>query len=65
MVTGIIVGAYGFGSFIYSRLAKEIVNFNNEKPNVPSGEIDLMYFEPRIAEKVPFMLQTFVCVWLV
>ena len=56
MVTGIIVGAYGFGSFIYSRLAKEIVNFNNQKPNVYSGEKDLMYFEPKIAERVPLML---------
>ena len=37
LMTGIIVGAYGFGSFIYTRIAKEIINPEGERANVPSG----------------------------
>jgi len=32
MVTGIILGAFGFGSFIFSFLAKYICNPYNDKP---------------------------------
>ena len=50
LATGIIMGAFGFGAFIFSFLALAVINPDNSKPEKqPDGS--LMYSAP-IAEKV-------------
>lgn len=50
MVTGVILGAFGFGSFVFSFLAKYIINPNNEKPTVyPEGK----FYSPEVAMNFP------------
>ena len=54
MASGIILGGFGFGSFIFGFVAKHLVNPDDVMPElVPDG--DLIYpFE--VAERVPRML---------
>lgn len=63
LVTGITLGGYGFGSFIFSQISTKLVNPNNDKadPLLVDGDIDL--FGPEVADRVPFMIQTLVYIW--
>ena len=50
LTTGIIMGAFGFGAFIFSFLALAVINPDNVKPEKqPDGS--LMY-SPDISERV-------------
>lgn len=50
MVTGIILGAFGFGSFVFGFLAKFIINPHNDKPSLyPEGK----FYSPEVAKNVP------------
>ena len=50
IVTGVVLGAFGFSSFIFSYLALSIINPDNVSPSkLPDGH--LIYSE-EIAEKV-------------
>mmetsp|Transcript_4692 Transcript_4692/g.7994 ORF Transcript_4692/g.7994 Transcript_4692/m.7994 type:complete len:113 (+) Transcript_4692:147-485(+) len=44
MVTGIIVGSFGFGSFIYVNIATKLMNPNNEEATIYINE-DLSLFD--------------------
>jgi len=52
LCTGVIIGAYGLGSFIFTRLSTRLVNPNDAKATIEVGE-DLSYFEPEVANRVP------------
>jgi OFA family oxalate/formate antiporter-like MFS transporter len=54
LVTGIIVGAYGFGSFIFTFLSAFLVNPDDVSPSicVTTGESTICYFTPDIANNV-------------
>jgi MFS family permease len=62
LCTGIIVGSYGMGSFLFSLVAFSIVNPNNEKAEIKVSE-DLSYFSPEVANRVPAMLRVLVAIW--
>lgn len=56
LMTGIIIGAYGFGSFFFSLLSTKLVNPNKENPTIEAD--DISYFAPDVADRVPFMIRT-------
>ncbi len=58
-MTGIIIGAYGFGSFFFSLLSTKLVNPNKENPS-----IDGTYFAPEVANRVPYMIRTLDYIWM-
>lgn len=59
LISGLTIGGYGFGSFIFNFVCKAIANPNNLKPTVISIEDgkSVKYFDSEVAEKVPLMLQ--------
>lgn len=61
MMTGIIIGAYGFGSFIFSLLSSHLVNPNKENPTINGG--DIIYFSPDVANRVPYMIRVLSYIW--
>ncbi|CAD8151060.1 unnamed protein product [Paramecium octaurelia] len=59
LVSGVIIGGYGFGSFIFNFVCKAIANPNNVQPSVEvieDGKV-VLYFDSEVGEKVPFMFQ--------
>lgn len=65
LVTGIIMSAFGFGSFIYSMIARVIINPDNKLPDVDSGKRDLFYFDEEISMRVPKMFRELCIIWAV
>ena len=50
IVTGVVLGAFGFSSFIFSFMASHIINPKNEQPmHLPDGQ---MIYSPEIAARV-------------
>ena len=56
LVTGILMSAYGLGSFFYTLISTALVNPNSESPSVESGVKDLKYFSKDIADRTPYMI---------
>jgi MFS transporter, OFA family, oxalate/formate antiporter len=61
LMTGIIIGAYGFGSFIFALVSSHLVNPNKENPTINAGNIT--YFAPDVADRVPYMIRTLAYIW--
>jgi len=59
MVSGLIIGGYGFGSFIFNFICKAICNPDNLKPTIAHIEngTTVKYFTNVVGDKVPLMLQ--------
>ena len=54
LVTGVILGAFGFGAFIFNFVAQAIVNPENVQPvELSDGRL---YYAPEIAERVPKLM---------
>jgi MFS family permease len=64
LMTGIVVGSYGLGSFIFNRLSTDLVNPTNGNATIVIDE-DTKYYEPYIANRVPMMLRTIVLIWTI
>lgn len=62
MITGIIVGSYGFASFVFGLISTAIVNPNNINPTIDGDNIK--FFTPEVADRVPLMMRTLVFIWL-
>ena len=54
LVTGVILGAFGFGAFIFNFVAQAIVNPENVQPEELSD--GRLYYAPEIAERVPKLM---------
>ena len=65
LVTGIILGGYGFGSFIFAQISTKLVNPTGAPPSVYDPDNDVTYFDAAIADRVPFMIRTLVYIWTV
>jgi len=65
LISGIIIGAYGIGSFAYSLIAKALVNPQNFKATKDVGIKDMLLFDERVALNVPSMLRWLVFIYLV
>jgi len=63
LVSGIIVGGYGLGTFIFNFIALAIVNPNNEKASIVyDGE---KYFGPEVYNNVPKMFRILALCFLI
>ena len=62
-VSGIIVGAFGAGSAIYTLLAKHIVNPKDEKALVSTGQKELKFFKRTVSDNVPKLLRVLSFIW--
>ena len=65
LVTGIILGGYGFGSFIFAQISTNLVNPTGAAPTVYDPDNDVTYFDAEIADRVPYMIRTLVYIWIV
>ena len=65
LVTGITLGGYGFGSFIFAQISTKLVNPDGIQPSVYDPANDVNYFDPSVADRVPFMIRTLVYIWAV
>ena len=62
VVSGVTLGGYGFGSFIFTQISTYLVNPNNAAP-IKNPDSDIDYYDPEVANKVPSMLRTLVYIW--
>lgn len=55
LITGIIVGAYGFGSFVFNQISSALVNPESLKPTIliHNGKSEIKYYTPDVANNVP------------
>ena len=64
LITGIIIGAYGLGNFIFSQISTRIINTDNANATIFINE-DLSYFEWDVASRVPYCLRIMCIIWAV
>lgn len=59
LVSGLIIGGYGFGAFIFNFVCKAICNPDNLKPTEVQEEngVNVKYFTDVVGDKVPLMFQ--------
>jgi hypothetical protein len=62
-MTGMIVGAFGFGAFFFGFITKAIVNPNNAKTPNDFDEPPPHYYPKVVAERVPEMFQLCLVIW--
>jgi MFS family permease len=64
LVTGCILAGYGFSSFIFSLLSTKLVNPDGKDAEIPGPTPDVNFFEPVVADRVPYMIQTLCYIWV-
>ena len=62
-VSGLLVAAWGFSSFIFSFVSTDLVNPHDARPTVYDKANDVTYFGKGVADRVPYMLRTLVLIW--
>jgi OFA family oxalate/formate antiporter-like MFS transporter len=64
MVTGITLGGYGFGSFIFSLVSTHLVNPDGVDPSIKDpNQSDITFYDTDVTSRVPYMIQTLVYIW--
>ena len=61
LMTGIILGALGFGSLGSPLVSTALVNPTGADPTIEDG--DLTFFDASVADRVPYMIRTLVFIW--
>ena len=64
LISGIIMGSYGLGSFIFNIVATKIVNPNGANADITTNDPNLNLFEPEVANRVPMMLRILCMIWI-
>ena len=64
-MTGIILGGYGFSSFIFAYLSSKLVNPDDLKPEIYDATNNVTYFGDEVADRVPFMIRTLAGIWTI
>ena len=64
LISGIIMGSYGLGSFIFNIVATKIVNPNGENADIKTDDPNLNLFSSEVANRVPMMLRLLCMVWI-
>ena len=65
LVSGLIVGGYGFGAFIFGFISTAIANPDNEKPETPKdGSTEDKLFPRSVADNVPEMFELCLYFWI-
>ena len=65
LISGLVVGGYGFGAFIFGFISTAIANPNDTKPVAPddgTGDKDNL-FPKEVAERVPHMFRVCLIYW--
>lgn len=63
LVTGVILGAFGFGSFVFSFMSKYMCNPSNDKPiEISDGR---KFYSKDVASNVPGFFMTMAVCWFV
>lgn len=63
LVTGICLGGYGFGTFIFAQISTAIVNPDGEEPiDDPAEHINFYSYE--VAMRVPVMIRELCYIWV-
>ena len=68
MISGLIIGAFGFGAFIFGFLTTAIVNPDNLKPGIPDSPgppTKDSLFPIHLAQKVPYMMNVCLFFWAI
>ena len=63
LITGITLGGFGFGSFIFAFVSTYLVNPENKKPQIYDAKNKVTYFDATVADRVPQMLRILVIIW--
>jgi OFA family oxalate/formate antiporter-like MFS transporter len=63
LMTGIIIGSYGFGSFFFSLISSKLVNPTGANPTIEDGNIT--FYDSNVADRVPYMIRVLVYIWIV
>lgn len=65
LVTGCILGGYGFGSFIFSQVSTKLVNPDGLNPTINDPENpNITFYDTDVSDRVPYMIQTLVYIWI-
>jgi hypothetical protein len=64
IVSGVILAGYGFSSFIFAQVSTALVNPEHKNPDVEVPDSDLTFYDSSVADRVPYMLQTLVYIWI-
>jgi MFS transporter, OFA family, oxalate/formate antiporter len=67
LVSGLVVGGFGFGAFIFGYITTAIVNPDNVKTAIPedgSGDMDKL-FPKSVSDKVPYMYHFCLVIWAI
>ena len=67
MVSGIIIGGFGFGSFIFDMISTILVNPQDIPPSIEikSGQTEQFYFDTEISNRAPIMLRKLIAIWAI
>lgn len=65
LVSGIIIGAFGFGSFAFNILSTYLINKDDKKPiiAVPNGGTTDYFYHRSVANKAPVAMRILVAIW--
>ena len=64
LISGIIMGSYGLGSFIFNIVATKIVNPNGENATIKTNDPNLNLFPSEVANRVPMLLRILCMIWV-
>lgn len=65
LVSGLVVGGYGFGAFIFGFVSTALANPDDVSPAVPKdGSTEDKLFPRSVADKVPEMFRTCLYFWI-
>jgi hypothetical protein len=64
LISGIIMGSYGGGSFIFNIIATKIVNPNGLNATIKTDDPNLTLFPPEVANRVPMLLRVLCTIWV-
>lgn len=65
LITGVILGCYGFGSFIYSQISRAICNPDDLAATLETDTKELKLFNDEVASRVPNMMRVLSLLFLV
>jgi len=64
LISGIIMGSYGLGSFIFNLVATKIVNPDGGTAYIKTNDPNLNLFDLSVADRVPMMLRILCMIWV-
>jgi MFS family permease len=61
LVSGIIIGGFGLGSFIFGLISTLLINPGNSKPNVKVGSLNL--YDKVVADHLILSIRILILIW--